>query len=143
MNYQPGSPPLDFKTLPEYLWRELRRISEAMRDDAKSVFYRTSVETVTASAGISANWRLGRAMNVTRVSTSNTVTITGIDDKTPFHERVLVNIGTGVLVMKSEGTESSASLRLALAADWQISANAAAILWYDPVSSRHRGLSRT
>lgn len=143
MSYQPGSPPLDYKTLGEYLWRELRRISDSLRDDAKVVFYRTSAETLTASAGVSANWKVGRAMNITRVSTSNTVTITGIDDKTHYHERLLINIGTGVLVLKSEGTESSESHRFALPSTWQLSQNASAVLIYDPLSSRHRGISRT
>jgi len=141
----PGSVPLSKEPdhLREYLGRELRRVADSLKDDAKTVFYRTSLETVTASAGVSANWRIGKAMNVTRVSTSNTVTITGIADTTPFRERVIFNVGTGVLVLKSEGTESSASFRFALPSTWQLSQNASVVLLYDPVSSRHRGISRT
>ena len=143
MNYQPGPIPSEEKYLREFLGRELQKIANSLRDDAKTVFYRTSLETSTASDAVSANYKLDRGANITRISTSVTVTLTGIADKTAFRERVLFNVGTGVLVLKSEGTESSASHRFALPATWQLSANAAATLIYDPVSSRHRGLSRT
>lgn len=144
MNYQPGPIPYDDKQLREFLGRELRRISESLQDRAATVFYRTSPETESSlSAGDSANYKVGLSSNITRISTSSTLTITGIADKTPFRERVLINVGTGVLVLKTEGTESSASHRFALAASWQLSANAAASIWYDPVSSRHRGIGRT
>jgi len=144
MNYQPSPLPVDPKDLLRFLSQELPRISTALRDDAQTVFYRTSVETeLSLSAGDSANYKVGAASNIIRISTSNTVTLTGINDKTPYRERTFINVGTGVLVLKSEGTESSASLRLALAATWQLSANAAATVWFDPISSRHRGLSRT
>lgn len=143
MNYQPGPLPYTDDTLREFIGRELRKIADSLRDDAKVVFYRNSMETTTATAGVSANYKIGRASNIFRISTSNTVTLTGIADKTAFRERVFFNVGTGVLVLKSDGTESSASHRFALPSDWQLSANASATLFYDPVSSRHRGLSRT
>jgi hypothetical protein len=143
MNYQPGPSPYDDKNLREYLSRELRKIADSLRDDARVVFYRTSMETLTATAAVSANFKMGIATNIARISTSNTVTLTGIADKVPLRERVIFNVGTGVLVLKSEGTESSASYRFALPSTWQLSANAACSLYYDPVSSRHRGLSRT
>lgn len=142
MNYQPGPvAKLDLA----YLARELVKISDALRDNAPTVFYRGSYETeLSASAGDSANYKIGLSANITRISTSNTATITGIADSTPNRERVLINVGTGVLVLKSEGTESSAQYRLALSETlWNLSANASAVLWYDPASSRHRGISRT
>lgn len=144
MNYEPGPMPLDDANVREYLSRELRRISISLKDNAPTVFYRTGYDTDRSlSAGDSANYKAGLSTNITRISTSNTVTLTGIADKTPLRERTLINIGTGVLVLKSEGTESSASFRFALPAHWQLSANCAATLWFDPVSSRHRGLTRT
>jgi hypothetical protein len=145
MSYEPGPIPLDQKAVLEYLSRELRRISNALRDDARVVFYRTgSVTEGTLSAGVSANYRIGTTTNISRFSTSNTVTITGIADTTPNREHVFINVGTGVLVLKSEGTESSASHRFALSESlWQLSANASATLWYDVDSFRHRGISRT
>lgn len=144
MNYEPGPIPLQDKDVREYLGRELRRIANALRDDASVVLYRTgSVTEGTLSAGVSANYRIGIATNISRFSTSNTVTITGLADTTPNREHVFINIGTGVLVVKSEGTESSASHRFALAEHWNLSAGAAATFWYDGISSRHRGISRT
>ncbi len=143
MNYKPG--PLLGGDLLGYVAREFQKVSEALKDSAATVFYRTSPETdLSLSAGDSANYKAGLSNNVTRISTSNTVTLTGIADKTPFRERVLINVGTGVLVLKNEGSESSASFRFALpATNWNLSANAAAVLWFDPASSRHRGISRT
>ncbi len=144
MNYEPGPVPLDVKDVLPYLHREMRKISASLKDSSVTVFYRTSVDTDTSiSAGISANYKAELHANITRISTSATQTMTGIADTTPNRERVLLNVGTGVLVLKSEGTESSASHRFALPANWQLSANASATIWYDAVSSRHRGLSRT
>lgn len=142
MNYEPLGIPQDDKGVRAFLARELRRLASVVRDDAPSVWYRTGHVTASISAGISANWKVP-AGNIVRISASNTMTLTGIAEKTPFRERVFVNVGTGVVVFKSEGTESSASNRLALPTDWNISANGAATFVYDPVSARHRGLSRT
>jgi hypothetical protein len=148
MSYQPSPVPVGSKIddpLREYLNREFRLVASALRDDSKTVFYRTSYESEhSLSAGDSANYKIGSfASNVFRISTSNTLTISGIADRVGMRERVLINVGTGVLYLKSEGTESSASFRFALPTHWQLSANASATLWYDPVSSRHRGISRT
>ena len=144
MNYEPGPVPNSDKLVREYLSRELRRIASATRDSAGVVFYRNQAfDELSMSAGDSANYAAPLTANVIRISTSSTVTITGLDDKTPYRERVFLNVGTGVLVMKSEGTESSTSIRFALSSDWQLSANASATVWYDPVSSRHRGIGRT
>ena len=144
MNYEPGPVPIDVKDVLTYLHREGRKLAAALRDSATTVFYRTSVDTDSSlSAGVSANYRVDVNANVLRISTSNTLTLTGIADTTANRERTLVNVGTGVLFLKNQGAESSASHRFALPADWQLSANASATLWYDVVSSRHRGLSRT
>ena len=144
MNYEPGPVPIHVKDVLPYLHREGRKLSAAIKDSALTVFYRTSVDTdPSLSAGISANYKAELHANILRISTSNTVTLTGIADTTPNRERVLINIGTGVLVLKSQGTESSASHRFALPADWQISANGSATIWYDVISSRHRGINRT
>lgn len=144
MNYQPGPIPHDDRQLREFLSRELRRISAALQDSASTVFYRTSAETETSwSAGDSANYKAGLYSNIIRISTSSTVTLTGIADTTPFRERTVINVGTGVLVLKNEGTESSASHRFALPTNWNLSANATASIWFDPFSSRHRGIGRT
>lgn len=141
--YKPGPIPLEDKALREYLNRELRRISDALRDDAPVVFYLSSHDTRSLTAGDSANFRASITSNLTRVSTSNTVTLTGIMDTTPNRVRGYVNIGTGVLVLKNEGTESSASHRFALPTHWNLSANAVGFVVFDPISSRHRGLWRT
>lgn len=142
-NYTPTPPPADAKVLPEYTYRELRRVGDDLRDAADSVHYLTVQTTESLSAAISANWKCSNS-NVLRLSTSNTVTLTGIAYKEAFRVRTFINVGTGVAVLKSEGTESSASHRFLLAASaWQLSANAAATLWYDPVSARHRGIHRT
>lgn len=143
MIYLP-SPAPGVSELPRYLAQELRRISDAIRDSSARVFYITNSENESSlSAGDSANYRCGASANVIRVSTSSTVTLTGIADKTANRVRIFVNIGTGVLVLKNAGTESSASHRFALAQDWNLSANATATLWYDPTSARHRGIART
>lgn len=142
MNYEPANTPNDDKGVREFLARELRRIANSLKDDAPVVWYRNGAVTASLSAGISANWKVP-AGNVIRISASNTMTLTGIAERTPFRERTFVNVGTGVVVFKSEASESSASNRFALPTDWQISANGSATLWRDPISARHRGLSRT
>jgi hypothetical protein len=136
--------PGDVKDVPRFLSQELQRISAALRDNAVTVFYRTSVETETSlSAGDSANYKVGLGSNIIRISTSVTVTLTGISDTTPLRERTFINVGTGVLVFKNQGTESSASHRFALTSDYQISANGSVTLWFDPISSRHRCIARS
>lgn len=142
MNYEPAQGPLDDKALREYLSRELRRISAALKDAAPTVWYVTDPVMASLSAGISANWKVP-AGNVVLMSTSSTITLTGIADTTANRVRTFINIGTGVVVFKNAGTESSASFRFALPADWQISANASATLWRDAFSARHRGIART
>jgi hypothetical protein len=142
VNYEPGSTPSDDKGIREFLARELRRLANVLKDEAPVVWYRNGAVTASLSAGISANWKVPQG-NVIRISASNTMTLTGIAEKTPFRERTFVNVGTGVVVFKSEASESSASNRFALPVDWQISANGSATLWRDPISARHRGLSRT
>lgn len=142
MNYVPAQTPGEDKGVREFLTRELLRLASILKDDAPTVWYRTGATTASLSAGISANWKVPQG-NVVLMSTSNTITLTGIAERTPFRERTFINIGTGVVVFKSQGTESSASNRLALPTDWNLSANAACTLWRDPISARHRGLSRT
>lgn len=143
-NYRPAPPPLDIKYALEYVHRELRRIGDATSDDADAIFYRTIfAEDASLSAGVSANWKCANA-NVIRVSTSDTITITGIAFKQPMREFVFINVGTGVVAFKNAGTESSASFRFALPSSlYQLSANHAVTFWYDPVSSRHRPIART
>ena len=143
MNYQPGPSPGDLRDLTRYVVQEFQRVSVALRDNAVTVFYRTSIDTPSLSAGISANYKAVAAANIIRVSTSTTVTLTGIADTTPNRERTFINVGHGVLVLKSQGTESSASHRFALASDLNLSANATATLWYDPLSTRHRCIARS
>jgi hypothetical protein len=142
MNYEPGATPSDDKGIREFLARELRRLANVLKDDAPVVWYRNGPVNASLSAGISANWRIPQG-NVIRISTSDTITLTGIAERTPFRERVLVNVGTGVVVLKSQASESSASNRFALPTDWNISANGSAVIWRDPFSARHRGLSKT
>lgn len=144
MSYTPGPIPKP-ADIPEFLRRELARIAASVGDSAPRVFYRTLwANAGTLSAAVSANWKIS-AGNVIRISASVTQTLTGIvlSDPMPMKEIVLINVGTGVLALKSEGTESSASYRFALAANWQLSANAAGVFWYDPVSSRLRGIAKT
>jgi len=145
MNYQPAPVPFDARDLPGYLSRELARVAAALKDDAPTVFYLPlPADQGSLSAGISADWRVA-AGNVLRISTSNTVTLTGLILPDPVPNRVLavVNVGTGVAVLKSNDAASSASYRFALPATWQLSADAAGILWYDARSARFRGLART
>lgn len=142
-NFSPTPPPQRAEDLKEYAHRELRRIGDNLRDDADKIHYRTIATTESLSAGVSANWKCSNS-NVLRLSTSNTLTITGLAHKQAARERVIINIGTGVVVLKHQGTESSVSHRFALSeAAWQLSQNAAAIIWYDVFSSRHRGIART
>lgn len=142
MNYEPANTPSDDKGVREFLARELRRLASALKDDAPVVWYRNGAVTASISAGVSANWKVP-AGNVIRISASDTMTLTGLAERTPFRERTFVNVGTGVVVFKSEASESSASNRFALPADWNISQNGSCTLWRDPISARHRGLSRT
>jgi hypothetical protein len=146
MSYVPSPPPFDIKQLPEYLQRELRRISEDLADQADSVFYRTMPAqslSLSVSNGSSANWKV--AGNVLLISTSVTQTFTGLQRGAldAMREVVFMNVGSGVAVLKSQAAESSASNRFALVVDYQLSANAAATLWRDPFAFRWRGLSKT
>lgn len=143
MSYEAAPSPIDPANLPEYVSRELRRLGQVLRDNAPRVFYRTSPGNQgSLSAAVSANFKIA-AGNVVRISSSATVTLTGLVNTAPNRELVLVNVGHGVVYLKSEGTESSASHRFALATHWDLSQNAAATLWYDAASARWRGLSRT
>lgn len=140
MSYEPAPPPTDAKHLLEYLSRELRRLAGTLKDDADVVHYRTIPATaVTLSAGISANWKIPFG-NVVRLSASNTVTLTGLAMKVPNRELVLLNVGAGVVHLKTEGTESSASYRFALVNSRDLSQNASVHLWYDGASSRWRSI---
>lgn len=142
-NYTPTPPPFKSEQLVEYLERELKRIASAGRDDSETVHYMNRASAESLSAAISANWKCSNA-NILRLSTSNTVTLTGLAHVEANRVRHIVNVGSGVVVLKSEGAESSASHRFLLPASaWQLSANGAAVIWYDPISARHRGLSRT
>jgi hypothetical protein len=143
MSYEPASLPTDPKNLVEYLSRELRRLAGTLKDDAQVVQYRTTPATAgTLSAGISANYKIP-AGNVVRLSTSVTVTLTGLALKAPNREVVLLNVGTGVLHLKNAATESSASYRFALVNSLDLSQNAACTLWYDGASARWRAIGRT
>ncbi len=140
--YVPSPAPLD-KELGSYLQRELTKVGQVLADNADSVFYRTLPATDNSlTAATSANYKIVEG-NVIRISTSNTMTLTGIAVKLPNKEIVMVNIGTGVISLKSQGTESSASYRFALASNYQLSQNAAISLWYDLTSARWRGIGRS
>jgi hypothetical protein len=143
MSYDPAPLPQRADGLVEYLSRELRRLSGTLKDDAQVVQYRTAPATAgTLSDGVSANYKLP-AGNIIRLSASNTVTLTGLAMKTPNREVVLVNIGTGVVHLKTAGTESSASYRFALVNSLDLSQNASAICWYDAASARWRVIGRS
>jgi hypothetical protein len=86
MSYEPGPVPGDDKQVREYLSRELRRISNSL----KTVVYQQTPVVASLSAGISANWKV--AGGVVLMSTSSTITITGIADT---RARTFVNTGTG------------------------------------------------
>ncbi len=79
------------------------------------------------------------------MSTSTTQTFTGLQRATfdAFREVVFINVGNGVAVLKSQAAESSASNRLALVTDYQLSLNAACGLWRDPYAARWRGIWKT
>jgi len=146
MSYVAGTVPFDVKEIPRFLQSELRRIASELADNADAVFYRTSPTqsaSLSVSNGSSANWRV--AGNVLLVSTSTTQTFTGLQRGAldSMREVVFVNIGSGVAVLKSQAAESSASNRFALVADYQLSANAAAVLWRDPFGARWRGIAKT
>lgn len=142
MNYTPQPPPLD-NPITEYLYRELQKLSAAYNDNAPTVLFLTRPATAgTLSAGVSANWKLP-ACNILRISASATLTLTGLGMKEPNRLQGLINIGTAAIVLPSENAGSSASYRFALPSTWQLSANCAALLWYDPFSSRWRGISKT
>lgn len=141
MNYKPAPFPARPADLGPYVDRELHKISAVLSDQ---IFYRTlPANQGSLTAGISANWKLADG-NVVRVSTSATITIGGIIFSGDWlREAVLINVGTGVLVLKHEDTGSSASYRFALpAALFNLSANAAVTLWLDPYSARIRPISR-
>lgn len=143
MGYTPTTPPLDVKDLPSYISRELNRISKTLADNSEAIFYRTIPATDnSATAGISANYKIATG-SVIRISTSATITLTGIAVKDPNREVVLLNVGTGVISLKSQGTESSASYRFALASNYQLSQNAAISLWYDLTSARWRAIGKS
>lgn len=142
MNYKPAPFPIQTADLPAYVDRELRKISAVLSDQ---IFYRTlPANQGSLTAGVSANWKIADG-NIIRVSTSVTITIGALVLSGDWmREVVLINVGTGVLVLKHEDTGSSASYRFALpAALWNLSANAAATLWLDPYSARIRGLTKT
>lgn len=151
MSYIKSPPPggADPVRILEYVRLELDRIGAAVADNAPVVFYRTNPaqhSSLSVSNGSSANWKISG--NVLLVSTSVTQTFTGIQRNTQplidgMKEIVFINIGTGVAVLKTAGSESSASNQFALPISWQLSANAAAILWRDPFAARWRGISRT
>jgi hypothetical protein len=143
MSYQPDPMPTSLGGLLEFLSRELWRLANFVRDDAPTVQYLTSpVNQGSLTAGVSANWRHALG-NVLRVSTSATITLTGIAHTLPNRVVTYINVGTGVLHFKSEASESSASHRFALAASFDVSQNASCTLWYDGVSFRHRCIGRT
>lgn len=142
MNYTPEPPPLT-NPITEYLHRELQKIAAAHNDAQPTVLFLTSPANAgTLSAGISANWKVP-AGNVIRISASATLTLTGLGMKQANRVVSLINVGTASVVLPSENAASSASYRFALPSTWQLSANCAALLWYDSFSARWRGLART
>jgi hypothetical protein len=143
MSYQQSPLPSDPKHLIEYLSRELRRLSNSIRDDASVVFYRTDPASQgSLTAAVSANFKIA-AGNLIRISASATVTLTGLAIKVPNRELVLINVGTAAVTLKKEAVESSASYRFALVNSFDLSQNAAATLWYDAQSARWRCIGRT
>jgi protein involved in polysaccharide export with SLBB domain len=126
----------------QFLSTELQKIASCVRADSPTVLYRTlPANQGSLTAGVSANYKLAYG-NVVRVSSSATVTLTGIAYKIANREIALINVGTGVVV-KDAATESSASYRFALVNSIDLSQNAAAVLWYDGLSARWRVLSKT
>src|ERR1043165_6344736 len=100
MNYKPAPFALNAADLPAYVDRELHKISAALSDQ---IFYRTlPANQGSLTAGGFANWKIADG-NVIRVSTSNTITIGALVlSGNWMREVVLVNVGTGVLVLKHE-----------------------------------------
>ena len=145
MKYQPAPPPNEAKALSEYVYREFRRVAAALADDAEVVAYRSRpADAGTLSAAVSANWKIADG-NVLRVSASITTTLTGLKVAQPYNrELVLLNDGTAPVVLKHDGTESSASCRFSLptSTDSHIQANGGTIIWYDPKKLRWRQLTR-
>ena len=142
-NYKPTPAPLTAEGLAPYTYRELQRVGQNLADNADSICYRTLPATDdSVTAGTSANYKIANG-NVIRISTSNTITLTGLAVKSPNREVVMINVGTGVIALKSQGTESSASYRFALVSNYQLSLNASVILWYDLKSARWRALARS
>lgn len=142
MNYQPGPIPQANAGLAEYLRRELARVAACLADNAPRVAYLPGILSPPFTADNFKPQGLAGA-NVVRISASATQTLTGIALRKPGLELYLVNVGTGVVVLAPQNAASSASARFALAATWQLSAGAAAHLWWDPISARWRGLGRT
>lgn len=145
--YAPTMPPInpnDLRSLAEWAHRELRAVGSAVSDSRDEIHYMTPyVADGSLSNGISANWKIANAA-IVRCSTSNTITVTGFAYKIPKRTFTVANVGTGVLAFKNEGTESSASYRIAApSALYQISAGHMVTFWYDPSSTRHRPVSRT
>lgn len=143
MSYKPNPVPFDAKDLPRFLQQELLRLSNSLADSAEVIFYRPSPTRCSLSAGIAANWKV--AGNVLLISASATITLTGLarDSMAGNREVVLINTGTAAVVLLSEDATSSASNRIVLPATWNLSANAAAILWRDPYAARWRGIAKT
>lgn len=150
MSYRKGpAPEPTTQKILDYVRDELDRVGRAVADNADVVFYRTLPTmgvSLSVSAGISANWKV--TGNLLLISASVTMTLTGIQRNTQpfldaFREIVIYNVGSAAVVLKSAGSESSASNQFLLPAAWNLSANAAATLWRDPFSSKWRGLSRT
>lgn len=141
-NYAPGPvPPIN--GVVRFLTEELKKLASLIRDDAPTVQYRTTpANQGSLTAGVSANYKIADG-NVVRISSSATVTLTGLAYKIPNREVVLLNVGTGVVVLKNQATESSASYRFALVNSLDLSQNAAALMWFDPYSARWRCLSKT
>lgn len=142
MSYAATPPPLRKEDLLGWLTREVRRLEAALRDNAPVVCYRTEPLTPAYSADNFAPVGAAGA-NVWRISASVSQTITGIKPLGAWRELVLLNVGTGTVILTSEDAASSASSRFALPATWNLSANAGCLLWYDAVSSRWRGVAKT
>ena len=145
MKYQPLPPPTSEKALAEYVYREFRRLAAAFADEAETVVYRTRpADAGTLSAGVSANWKVADG-NIIRLSASVTLTLTGIKVAFPYNrEMVLLNDGTAPIVLKHDGSESSASCRFSLptSTNTTIQANGGAVIWYDPKKLRWRHIVR-
>jgi hypothetical protein len=139
MRYIPGPTPEKVENLPQFIRQELNRISDAQG----VVLYRENPSNASLSAGISADWKIA-AGNVVRLSTSAATTLTGLSVLSPANrELVLINVGHGIVVLKSQDSASAAAYRFALVGTLELSANAAVSLWYDAQSARWRAIGRT